>query len=585
MTTATSSSTLFACIKCGFMVDTTDSETVVSTDILESLSTTNDPPSPNALATLTGECKAISRAISSLDSEIALLQAKLGASKRKRREHVSRMDVYKSALNPCRRLPNEILGSIFSICVKEDRSLAVDIEKVMKYSIRDRFPATLDTERTPWVLGQVCRRWRNLVLSLPDLWTAIDINWDEPPEEIIDPFIERRLSLTLQRCQDRPLFLLWNERSCRDRAVLSMLCSRTFQWKAVSILTGIKGLRLLAPYSGAFPILSTLYLDFAEEQWLELDENHPIFSVFREAPALRHVTLSGDCTIARRMSRQIPWNQITHLTVKGGWQWLGNREVMKIWRDFQILLPHLTNLRELTLQFFSFGHLENSPVRLVNLHTLHLHGRTPENAICLLKSLTLPSLRNLTLDPAWGATSAILQLLNRSACRLEKLEISGLEDDLVALLSAGQLRDVYDFCMTGTIECDSDGTLVPLTVSDAVLGVLKFLPPGRTPRPNLLPHLTELTLRGRYREWSDKDLVEMLASRRDIDRFPPRSVTRLQHARFYGSYEPCGGFVIRDADAARQLRRLIEGGLIINDGDARVLLGKTETGTSSKRRG
>ncbi|KAF9260446.1 hypothetical protein L218DRAFT_581649 [Marasmius fiardii PR-910] len=120
----TNSNTLFSCVKCGFTATVTDSKPVVSAKILESLSNSNSPPSPKELATLTGEYNAVSRALPSIDTEINLLEVKLEALKNKRREFASSLGVYKFALNPCRRLPNEILASIFDLCMEEDRYVA-----------------------------------------------------------------------------------------------------------------------------------------------------------------------------------------------------------------------------------------------------------------------------------------------------------------------------------------------------------------------------------------------------------------------------------------------------------------------------
>ncbi|KAF9254632.1 hypothetical protein L218DRAFT_459716 [Marasmius fiardii PR-910] len=570
--TETSSDPLFTCVK--YMVNVTGDEPVMSTEILESLSNSNNPPSPNELAILTGEYKAISRTLLSVDTEINLLQTKLQALKNKRQQLASSMGVYKFILNACRRLPNEILASIFELCVKKD---AIEGRLLYSrlwggaYSDANESP-TLNTKRSPWVLGQVCHRWRSLVLSLPDLWTGIDISWAKQPGETHQLFIERRLSLTLQRSQGKPLYILWDARSCSDRAIASMLCSRSLQWKALFIATGIKGLRLLVPYGGAFPSLSSLHLEFTEDEWLEVNENNPIFSIFQDAPALRHVTLVGDDTVTRRLSRQIPWHQITQFTLEGGsWnEYFGSRGN---WHDFQILLPHLTNVEELTLDNFEFKPSDSArpPLRLVKLHALHLSQtcRLADDSIAfLLNSLTLPSLRDLSIAPGWDTNQSIIELLDRSACRLEKFTISNMTNlELIDLLRAGQLQTVHDLCLVGREETDPEGYTYMSRVSDMVLDALKFLPPGKTTsRPNIFPHLTELTLDGEcyefWEKWSDKALVEILVSRRDIDQFPPGSVSRLERVWSYGN------FVVWDADAVKQLSRLIEEGLIINNGDA-----------------
>ncbi|KAF9023031.1 hypothetical protein BDZ89DRAFT_919358, partial [Hymenopellis radicata] len=57
----------------------------------------------------------------------------------------------RGVLSPLRCLPQEILTKIFNLsCVDH-----TDI---------------LDTSGGPWLLGQVCRRWRNIVVSTPLLW-------------------------------------------------------------------------------------------------------------------------------------------------------------------------------------------------------------------------------------------------------------------------------------------------------------------------------------------------------------------------------------------------------------------------------
>ncbi|KAF9263036.1 hypothetical protein L218DRAFT_1077445 [Marasmius fiardii PR-910] len=524
------------------------------------LFTSNDPPSATELSLLTREYKDTLRTISSLDHDIVLLQQQVHSLQAKQRQLSSSVTFYKHILHPCRRLPNEVLAMIFTTCVDKE---GLRTRKPLKPMSRStEFPSTFDTKKSPWILGQVCRRWRYLVLSLAELWTTIDINWEGLPTEISDPFIERRLSLTLQRSHDEPLHVSWGQQSCRDRTFLSMVASRSLRWKSATIRAGLKGLRLLTPYSGAFPILSTLYLDFAEENWLGLDKNDPVFHIFRDAPSLRNVTLTGDWTVTPRLSSQIPWNQVKRFAVEP--------DYLETWRDFQILLPYLTNVEEMTLKRFGFDGFRDTPLLMERLHTLDLRTADTLSIDQLLGSLTLPSLHKLVVSSALTATPSILAFLGRSACQLEECGVLSEEGaNLVNLLKSESLQTVHTCSIRGT----SFTAVENYAISDASLSALQLRPSGKS---NLLPHITELDLAGEHKKWSDKALVDMLASRRDIEQFLPGSVSRLQHVKFSEWFPTLlrlrDVFVMRDAEAASRLRRLVEGGLTINDGDMRVLL-------------
>ncbi|KAJ7657328.1 hypothetical protein DFH06DRAFT_1409516 [Mycena polygramma] len=60
-----------------------------------------------------------------------------------------------------------ILAKIFAVCVAEAQESAKDV---------------LDTRSAPWVLSQVCRTWRKVALSSPELWCTIDITLDRHDE-------------------------------------------------------------------------------------------------------------------------------------------------------------------------------------------------------------------------------------------------------------------------------------------------------------------------------------------------------------------------------------------------------------------
>ncbi|KAL0058706.1 hypothetical protein AAF712_014617 [Marasmius tenuissimus] len=81
---------------------------------------------------------------------------------------VQKKHILSSILHPIRRLPPEILSEIFRIRAFNE----MDLE-------RNDFPGSLDTRKAPWTLSQVCRTWRLVAVSMPDLWTQVNVSWAE----------------------------------------------------------------------------------------------------------------------------------------------------------------------------------------------------------------------------------------------------------------------------------------------------------------------------------------------------------------------------------------------------------------------
>ncbi|KAK1229541.1 hypothetical protein PQX77_007367 [Marasmius sp. AFHP31] len=521
VTDSRSSTTGYRCVQCGHEVELQRNGHIQASQLLDRFSKDNEHPSPSQLEALRKEYEETFLIYGALDATIQQLQASLEDAKRQSGILKTRLTAYKSAMNPIRRLPNEIVGYIFRLGVDAD----VDPTTLMSRLGRNQlFPSTLDTKRLPWTLGQVCRRWRRLAISLPDLWTTIDINWDGIlMGERAQLFLERRLSLFLQRSSDRPLSISWYQDSCLDRVLLSMLCSVSFRWKAATIRTGTKGLRQLSVYSGLFSNLARLHLHFEEGMLLEQGETDAPFSTFRTAPALRELSLFGnDDSIPHRLNTQIPWHQITRFSVK---------DFSPI--NIRTILPLLVNVEECILDSFdhSGGSLTLSPTILPHLHLLYVYPPTVDAAMSFFQSLTLPKLRSVELgifDGPAGIADSFVQLLERSSCQLEKASLYYLDEvDLVRVLQSPRMHYVNTMDLCGSYLDDGSSPHYD-GVSDEVLHILSLpLPNDDRAMCMILPHLRSLTLSGST-QWTDAALVKMLASRRRIDHLSTGSVSRLE---------------------------------------------------------
>ncbi|KAL0065700.1 hypothetical protein AAF712_007341 [Marasmius tenuissimus] len=500
----TTTTTQCYCVQCGINLNQQRRDPARSLDLLEVLSTINDPPPATQHAILRKEYKETSLADAALDTDIERLQVTLDVAKRQSAMLKACLPAYKLVLNPIRYLPIEILGNIFRLCVDEDVDLPTRMTRLHQ---NPSYLPTLDTAQSPWTLGQVCRRWRELVISLPDLWTAVDINWDSDyVGERTRLLIERRVSLLLQRSLDRSLYISWHQDSCQDR-ILSMLCSRSFQWRAATIRTGLKGLRHLSAYSGLFPGLSELHLHFEQDEWEEQDETDDAFSVFRDTPALCVLTLSGDTLISSRLKRQFPWEQITRFNVKGYSYY--DAEVSINVHD---ILGLLVNVEECFLDYFSFGdHPFSNRITLFKLHSFGILSPSDVDAVSIFQSLTLPKLNSMMVgdsdldyDPRFA--ESLIQLLTLSGCQLEKATFYHLHElDLIDILQSPVMQSIHTLSLRGTLQfppSSEDGITSPgleyYGVSDEVLCALTLPLPDENLDNLVLPRLRSITLSGDY---------------------------------------------------------------------------------------
>ncbi|KAK1233772.1 hypothetical protein PQX77_003055 [Marasmius sp. AFHP31] len=177
---------LYSCTNCGVPVIENTDEPSHSSDLLNIISATNDLPSSFEADALREEYKDHLRVTALLDQEIAQLQASIAALDGKRKRLSARLPSYKLALNPIRRLPNEILAYIYDLCIDE-----------MEPNAEAHLFTSLGPLNPQWVLSQVCRKWRSLALSLPLLWTNVGANWKEP--DIDDEKKESEVPVTSPR--------------------------------------------------------------------------------------------------------------------------------------------------------------------------------------------------------------------------------------------------------------------------------------------------------------------------------------------------------------------------------------------------
>ncbi|KAH9480797.1 hypothetical protein JR316_0007397 [Psilocybe cubensis] len=118
--------------------------------ILHDLLKTNDPPSNDIIQLIRGILSEPRRQLEVVKADIQRLeeiQANLEAT----------IHRYDPILSPVRRIPPDILSTIFMYCLPMDRN------------------PDMRASECPMLLTRVCSAWRSLALSFPRLWTQIHI--------------------------------------------------------------------------------------------------------------------------------------------------------------------------------------------------------------------------------------------------------------------------------------------------------------------------------------------------------------------------------------------------------------------------
>ncbi|KAL0571123.1 hypothetical protein V5O48_010831 [Marasmius crinis-equi] len=217
------------------------------------------------------------------------------------------VEAYRIVLHPVRTLPSEILAEIFRACVQ----LRISDRRHMDMT-RDNAYNSLDPGYPPWTLGQVCRRWREIALSHPSLWSHIGLFFPRPDITTEHSYaILSRLMLQIQRSGDQPLtvslfsspYLALNPL----HPLLIPVCGCSYRWQYLSVRGRDSHhiLTLISPLVRAnVPTLRRLFIQKLGSQGTA---DIPALQV---APSLRYLVFAGDYT--NETSLHLPYSNITH---------------------------------------------------------------------------------------------------------------------------------------------------------------------------------------------------------------------------------------------------------------------------------
>ncbi|KAK0442794.1 uncharacterized protein EV420DRAFT_1071585 [Desarmillaria tabescens] len=283
-------------------------------------------------------------------------------------------------------LPPEILSEIFLLALPGSYSVLEPLHE------------------GPWLLGRVCRRWRDVVWGYPALWSCfVLIDW-EAPHRIQEEIGARMVQEALQRTRQSKLSMtIWTGYIFSDTIVETLL-QHSQQWEDVSFL-GPSSRQwtqsLLNPHPIHLPSLRSLSLAHN----YSIDDIATIMGVLKDAPNLRCLRLDVRVSYFDPSTILFPWSGITHLDMF--FLKLNRLElIVKLLR----LCPNLEELKERTMlrsEAATIAPLTLEKLRSLSLGFSHL----------LLRHLTCPVLQYLTfIMPYTDYPSSSLTISRFSAC-------------------------------------------------------------------------------------------------------------------------------------------------------------------------
>ncbi|KAJ6490706.1 hypothetical protein C8R47DRAFT_976980, partial [Mycena vitilis] len=137
----------------------------------------------------------------------------------------------------------------------------------------------------PLVLCGICRRWRDVALTTPTLWSSLLVDCDEAMRGTTHAGAAAFCQMWLSRAHGSPLSICLRDSDTQRMPVDSLLA--TFvgfsqQWQRIEFDIRSDSARYTFPFGGKFPLLRSLDLSIGDDE--------VSVSLF-EAPRLREATL------------------------------------------------------------------------------------------------------------------------------------------------------------------------------------------------------------------------------------------------------------------------------------------------------
>ncbi|KAJ8075570.1 hypothetical protein PM082_021200 [Marasmius tenuissimus] len=349
--------------------------------------------------------------IESLQAKAADLERAAIEARRKEEELVSALHSLENLSSAIFALPDELLALIFELLVEGDT-----------------MGHTMSKSAGPWIIAQTCRRWRQLALSTPSLWTLIRVH---------SLFLSRQpikvLKTWLERSQGHPLSCLLYMNNSPSVAeieddIFQLVLENSYRWRHLEMdLDSRYNLysRIASSKALHFPLLQSLriFVDIPGAPNDRLPLPLPLLSdATLTAPSLTDVSLLILAPSSFESILALPWSQLTELSISFATS-----------TRFNEIMTSLKRVERCYLQLSSRFVIATQIVQLSpSLRRLELAGPLL-NIINALSRTASPGLVELALKPPGGSTAlsqtarrlleSIAQLQTRSSCQLRRMYV------------------------------------------------------------------------------------------------------------------------------------------------------------------
>ncbi|TRM63518.1 hypothetical protein BD626DRAFT_494561 [Schizophyllum amplum] len=375
---------------------------------------TNYIPTDVEVVDIHALCSAPAARMTTLEAEITQLRDTIARKLAELQALATFTTAHRALTSGMRRLPAEILQTIFVACLPTDG------------------PAAMADNEAPLVLTRVCRRWRRIAYGTAELWASIHIACPDPrglsPLDPPSVSLAERLRLAaawLARSGTCPLDIsLFSGEGARPvPASQSPACA--FAELLRPHASRIRHLRLTLPAAA----LDTVRAVCAEARYLRSCDVYVRPDPLLDAAASTDVALSSESVRTLRLALPSPfsapegvWGRLRDLTLCVQTGDVGTRALLNN-------LPLCTELEVcrlvLILPFASAATpLVPAGTTLPRLRTLCIEGVGPLSSA--LDALTLPALKSLSLqsDTPTGTHASLRRLLERSRCEVTRLQVT-----------------------------------------------------------------------------------------------------------------------------------------------------------------
>ncbi|KAF5347266.1 hypothetical protein D9756_009983 [Leucocoprinus leucothites] len=403
------------------------------------------PPTDSEIATTRKALQEGLDHLQALENDISRLEKLYNDSLTSQQALTTFISTHKSLISPLNQLPPDLLCEIFHHCLPIAHN------------------AIMSIHQPPLSLTLVCKKWRHLVYSTPQLWATLHIvaapldfrpiaeKKSKATLDAINAWLSRSgvlpLSISMYHCAT--FMTRSRTMNYQVQPYLDIILSHSHRCKSLYfIFHSIDWTRILSQFHRIdLPLLEHLYIKdhLKSVSWVEPEDptHNPISAFAQEGSILRAPrlhTLDLPSYIAHKLGESMPWHHLTSLSIS---YWTFPYD------EFSHIASQCPNLLELSLKLTHVqitstvdGHatFPLSPPQIVfpSLLNFMIHGRPADDCdVCdFFEFTSTPSLIHLTWGrstPSDTGTAAFISALEPEFIRSLSLFLAKLVNPLEEL--------------------------------------------------------------------------------------------------------------------------------------------------------